>query len=49
MRWVTRLSIPARPYTEDLWVAARREPQVCSTEGWTAATLLSPPAEGVEF
>lgn len=38
-----------KPRMEDMWVAARREPQVCSTEGWNAATILWPPAEGVEF
>jgi hypothetical protein len=46
-RWLAVRDI--KPRMEDMWVAARREPQVCSTEGWNAATLLSPPAEGVEF
>lgn len=46
-RWLAVRDI--KPRMEDMWVAARREPQVCSTEGWNAATLLLPPAEGVEF
>ena len=37
------------PRIEDMWVAARREPQVCSTEGWSSGTLLVPPSEGIEF
>ena len=39
----------SRPRIEDMWVAARREPQVCSTEGWSSGTLLVPPSEGIEF
>ena len=46
-RWLAVRDI--KPRMEDMWVAARREPQVCSAEGWNAATLLSVPAEGVEF
>jgi hypothetical protein len=46
-RWLAVRDL--KPRMEDMWVAARREPQVCSTEGWNAATLLFPPAEGVEF
>ena len=38
-----------KPRMEDMWVAARREPQVCSTEGWNTEGLLAPPSEGVEF
>ena len=38
-----------KPRMEDMWVAARREPQVCSTEGWSSSTLLMPPSEGVEY
>ena len=46
-RWLAVRDI--KPRMEDMWVAARREPQVCSTEGWNASALLLPPAEGVEF
>ena len=46
-RWLAVRDI--RPRIEDMWVAARREPQVCSTEGWSPGTLLNPPSEGVEF
>ena len=46
-RWLAVRDI--RPRMEDMWVAARREPQVCSTEGWSSGTLLVPPSEGIEF
>lgn len=46
-RWLAVRDI--RPRIEDMWVAARREPQVCSTEGWSSGTLLVPPSEGDEF
>ena len=46
-RWLAVRDI--KPRMEDIWVAARREPQVCSTEGWNSGTLLVPPSQGVEF
>jgi len=46
-RWLAVRDI--KPRMEDMWVAARREPQVCSTEGWNTEGLLAPPSEGVEF
>ena len=46
-RWLAVRDI--KPRMEDIWDAARREPQVCSTEGWNAGTLLVPPSEGIEF
>jgi hypothetical protein len=46
-RWLAVRDI--KPRMEDIWVAARREPQVCSTEGWNSGTLLVPPSEGIEF
>jgi len=46
-RWLAVRDI--KPRMEDIWNAARREPQVCSTEGWNSGTLLVPPTQGVEF
>ena len=45
-RWLAVRDI--KPRMEDMWVAARREPQVCSTEG-CSSSLLMPPSKGVEY
>lgn len=46
-RWLAVRDI--KPRMEDIWVAAQREPQVCSTEGWNSGSLLVPPSQGVEW
>ena len=46
-RWLAVRDI--KPRMEDIWDAPRREPQVCSTEGWNSGTLLVPPSKGIEF